>query len=60
MFHSKKSNNSWLLMSSAVVGGFLLGFGYKRYGKEIINQFHMVTHKKSADDDLMSSPESNI
>lgn len=60
MFHSKKTNNSWLLMSSAVVGGFLLGFGYKRYGNEIKNQFHKYTHKESANDDMMTSPECNI
>ncbi|UWG99037.1 hypothetical protein LPY66_09700 [Dehalobacter sp. DCM] len=60
MFYSKKSNSSWLLMSSAVVSGFLLGYGYKRYGKEIKNQFEKYTHKHSASDDLMSSPDSEI
>lgn len=34
---SRKSNNNWMLMSSAIVGGFLLGVSYKKYSQEIKN-----------------------
>jgi hypothetical protein len=55
---SKKSNNSWLVMSSAMAGGFLLGFTYKKYGKEMMYQIQKIKGKKGYDyDDYITSHE---
>lgn len=42
---SKKSDNSWIMMSSAVVGGFLLGMSYKKYGKDIKHSIQKMTKR---------------
>lgn len=59
MFYSKKSNNHWLLTSSAMVGGFLIGFSYKKYGKDIKHQLHRISNKFDYDD-YSPSDESSI
>jgi len=35
VFNARRSKNSWFMVGSAVVGGFLLGVSYKKYGKDI-------------------------
>jgi len=37
---TKKSNSSWLMISSAMLGGFLLGVTYKKYGKNLSYHLH--------------------
>lgn len=57
---SKKTNNSWLMMSSAMLGGFLLGFSYKKYGKDITNRIGSMTNmtrRKVDYEDYMTSHE---
>jgi hypothetical protein len=49
-------------MGSAVLGGFLLGFSYKRYGKEISNRIQSMTsnignRKLDYDDGYITSHE---
>ncbi len=46
-----------MLMSSAVVGGFLLGLTYKKYGKDIRHQIQKITKKDFDYDDYMTSHE---
>jgi hypothetical protein len=54
---TRRSNNNWMLMSSAVVGGFLLGLTYKKYGKDIRHQIQKITKKDFDYDDYMTSHE---
>jgi hypothetical protein len=59
---SKRSKTNWLMTSSAVLGGFLLGFSYKKFGKEISNRIQNMTSnmgnkKLHYDDDYISSHE---
>lgn len=58
---TKKSNNNWLKMSSAVLGGFLLGFSYKRYGKGLEHQIRRITKRPLLDpEDYTHSLETDI
>lgn len=58
---SRKTNNSWMMMSSAMLGGFLLGLSYKKYGKEITNRIGSMagnlTRRNSDYEDYMTSHE---
>ncbi|NLL53274.1 MAG: hypothetical protein GX248_11305 [Peptococcaceae bacterium] len=36
---AKKSNHSWLKIGSAMIGGFLLGISYKKYGKNLSHRW---------------------
>ncbi len=59
MFIGRRSKNSnWFLMSSAVVGGFLLGLSYKKYGKDIKQHIHGMGGSCNRNyDDYISSHE---
>ncbi|RNC28046.1 MAG: hypothetical protein AWM53_01976 [Candidatus Dichloromethanomonas elyunquensis] len=56
---SRKTNISWWKMSSAVLGGFLLGFSYKKYGREIKHQIRRLGRNQMDYDDFISSHESD-
>ena len=59
MFNSRKSNTSWIMMSSAMVGGFLLGLSYNKYGKDIKHRIQRVRSNGNGMifDDYMNSHE---
>ncbi len=57
MFHSKKSDTNWILLSTAMVGGFALGLSYKKYGSTLHSQFEKLTKKNFGYEDYMSSHE---
>ncbi|AFV02023.1 MAG: hypothetical protein FNP40_11670 [Dehalobacter sp. 4CP] len=59
MLYSKKSDHSLLFMGSAMVGGFLLGCTYKRYGKKIEKHIQKFWQKDS-NDDMFAAHESEI
>ncbi|NLI91738.1 MAG: hypothetical protein GX434_05875 [Peptococcaceae bacterium] len=54
---SRKPNTSWWKVSSAILGGFLVGFSYKKYGREIKQQIRKVTKRQPDYDDYMTSHE---
>jgi len=54
---TRRSNNSWLKMSSAILGGFLLGFSYKKYGKEMEHHIKKITRKPLDYEDYTDSHE---
>lgn len=49
MFYTRKPKRNWLFLSSAILGGFLLGFSYKNFGKNIKNSLQKMTKGKFAD-----------
>jgi len=56
---ARKSNNNWLKVSTAMIGGFLLGFSYKKYGKNLANQWRKI--KRNMDyNDFVSSEDSEV
>lgn len=57
MFTRRSNNNSWLMISSAMVGGFLLGMSYKKYGKDIQHRVQKMTKRQLDYDDYMTSHE---
>lgn len=61
MFSRRSKNNNWLMMSSAMLGGFLLGFTYKKYGKDITSYIPglagLTGRKLDYDDGYMTSHE---
>ncbi|MGI6449308.1 MAG: hypothetical protein ACOX3R_03135 [Desulfitobacteriia bacterium] len=61
MFSKRSNNNNWLMISSALLGGFLLGFSYKKYGKDITgriqNMAHMTRRRYDYDDGYITSHE---
>ncbi|HHV63708.1 MAG TPA: hypothetical protein GXX46_01310 [Peptococcaceae bacterium] len=61
MFSRKSHNNNWMMISSALLGGFLLGFSYKKYGKDLVNRIQNIgtfsRRKYDFDDDYMTSHE---
>ncbi len=57
MFSRRSNNNSWIMISSAMVGGFLLGLSYKKYGKTIQHRVQKMTKRQLDYDDFMTSHE---
>lgn len=57
MFYSKKNGNKWLLLTSALLGGFALGFTYKKYAKQINSHIKKLTDRDNGFEDYMTSPE---
>ncbi|NLP44453.1 MAG: hypothetical protein GX351_07475 [Peptococcaceae bacterium] len=51
MFTRKTDNSNWVMMGSALLGGFLLGMSYKKYGKELRNGIRSFSSKKQLDFD---------
>lgn len=52
MFTRKTNDNSnWLMMGSALLGGFLLGMSYKKYGKELRNGIRGLYSRRQLDYD---------
>ncbi len=43
MFAKKSHHSSWLKLSSVMLGGFLIGVSYKRYGKNLSHHFSNIT-----------------
>jgi len=50
MFKQTKTNNNWVYVSSAMVGGFLLGVSYRKYGSIIKEHVRNMSHKEILDD----------
>lgn len=57
MFNSKKSNTNWILLSSAMVGGFALGLSYKKYGSSLQGHIGKLTNRDLNYEDYMTSHE---
>jgi hypothetical protein len=45
------------MMSSAVIGGFLLGMSYKKYGRDIKQRLQKMSRRQVDYDDYMTSHE---
>jgi len=57
VFSRRSRHNSWLMMSSAVIGGFLLGMSYKKYGRDIKQRLQKMSRRQVDYDDYMTSHE---
>ncbi|NLM22024.1 MAG: hypothetical protein GX207_09830 [Peptococcaceae bacterium] len=56
---AKKSNNNWIKIGSAMIGGFLLGISYKKYGKNLSH--HWRNMKRNMDyNDFIPSDEPEV
>lgn len=57
----RKNNNNWVMLSSAMLGGFMLGFTYKKYGKNITHRLRSISsltrEKLNYDDGYTTSHE---
>ncbi len=56
---AKKSNNGWLKISTAMIGGFLLGMSYKKYGKNLSHHWRHIK-KNMSYNDFMPSDDSDV
>ncbi|KUO66364.1 MAG: hypothetical protein APF84_18240 [Gracilibacter sp. BRH_c7a] len=57
MFHSKKPETNWILLSTAMLGGFALGLSYKKYGSNLHTQIGKLTKRDLEYEDYTSSHE---
>jgi len=60
---SRKSNHSWFTISSAVIGGFLLGMSYKKFGNQIGqigDRIRHMTKKQGSSDNYPETGEADF
>lgn len=54
---SRRSNHSWLMTGSVLLGGFLLGISYNKYGQNIKDQFQRVSFRNGSVPFMTSDPK---
>lgn len=60
MFFRKSHNKSWMKLSSALLGGFLLGFTYQKYGGHLSHRIRNMIRKNNHFDEYFPDEETEV